>query len=117
MSSKYDDLSREELATLLQARDKRDATRFGLVWEANEIERDQALNEDFVALDLDPSLSCGDPKEAVKAAATHGTYGNILVLNLDDQGGARDWYAVRYDESSERAFRESIFRLDLMRTF
>lgn len=37
MSSKYDDLSCEELAKLLQARDKRDATRFGLVWEANEI--------------------------------------------------------------------------------
>lgn len=37
MTSKYDDLSREELAKLLQARDKRDATRFGLVREANEI--------------------------------------------------------------------------------
>jgi hypothetical protein len=41
MRSKYDDLSREELAKLLQARDKRDATRFGLVWEANEIESDR----------------------------------------------------------------------------
>ena len=37
---------------LLEARDQRDATRFGLVWEANEIERDKALNNDFVALDL-----------------------------------------------------------------
>lgn len=57
--AKYDDLSKEELVRLLQARDRRDATRFGLVWEANEIERDRALNQDFVALDLDPSLSCG----------------------------------------------------------
>ncbi len=36
----------------MEARDQRDATRFGLVWEANEIERDKALNSDFVALDL-----------------------------------------------------------------
>ena len=59
-SKQYDDLSKDELIRLLQARDQRDATRFGLVWEANEIERDKALNKDFVALDLDPSLSCGN---------------------------------------------------------
>jgi adenine-specific DNA-methyltransferase len=52
---KYNDLSREELIRLLEARDRRDATRFGLVWEANEIDRDKALNNDFVALDLVPN--------------------------------------------------------------
>ena len=52
MGSRYDHLNREELLRLLEARDQRDATRFGLVWEANEIERDKALNNDFVALDL-----------------------------------------------------------------
>ena len=56
---KYDDLSREEMVRLLEARDRRDATRFGLVWEANEVEREKALNDDFVALDLDRELSCG----------------------------------------------------------
>jgi adenine-specific DNA-methyltransferase len=55
--SRYDHLSKEELIRLLEARERR--TRFGLVWEANEIERDKALNGDFVALDLDPALSCG----------------------------------------------------------
>jgi adenine-specific DNA-methyltransferase len=55
----YNDLSHDELVRLLEARDRRDATRFGLVWEANEIERDKALNKDFVALDLDKSLSVG----------------------------------------------------------
>ncbi|MBL9151221.1 MAG: site-specific DNA-methyltransferase [Verrucomicrobiales bacterium] len=55
--SRYDDLSHEELVRLLEARDRRDATRYGLVWEANEIERDRAINDDFVALDLDPDLS------------------------------------------------------------
>lgn len=59
MSSRYDHLSREELSRLLEARDRRDATRFGLVWEANEIERDRAINSDFVALDLVPELSVG----------------------------------------------------------
>jgi adenine-specific DNA-methyltransferase len=61
MSDRYDNLSREELIRLLVARDRRDATRFGLVWEANEIERDKALNADFVALDLVPELSVGGP--------------------------------------------------------
>lgn len=54
---RYDDLCREELLRLLQARDRRDATRLGLVWEADEIERDRALNDDFIALDLVPQ-SC-----------------------------------------------------------
>jgi len=57
--SKYAHLSHAELVRLLEARDRRDATRFGLVWEASEIERDKALNSDFVALDLDPSLCAG----------------------------------------------------------
>jgi hypothetical protein len=48
-----EDVGREDLIRLLQARDRRDKTRFGLVWEANEIERGKALNQDFVALDPD----------------------------------------------------------------
>ena len=61
MSERYENLSRDELVRLLVARDRRDAPRFGLVWESNEIERDKALNADFVALDLVPELSVGDP--------------------------------------------------------
>ncbi len=59
MASKYDHLNQEQLIRLLETRDRR--ARFGLVWEADEIERDQALNSDFVALDLVPELSC--PKD------------------------------------------------------
>ena len=44
---RYDDYSREELVRLLEARDRRDATRFGLVWETNEVERKKALNGDL----------------------------------------------------------------------
>jgi adenine-specific DNA-methyltransferase len=59
VGSRYDHLNKEELLRLLEARDQRDATRFGLVWEANEIERDKALNNDFVSLDLLPKQSVG----------------------------------------------------------
>jgi adenine-specific DNA-methyltransferase len=55
--SKYDHLSKDELVRLLETRDSRDSTRFGLVWEANEIDRDKAINADFVALELLPELS------------------------------------------------------------
>ncbi|MDI1311146.1 site-specific DNA-methyltransferase [Prosthecobacter sp.] len=61
MPSRYDHLTHDELTRLLEARDRRDATRFGLVWEANEIERDRAINADFVALDLDTELSTPEP--------------------------------------------------------
>lgn len=59
MARNYEDLSRDELIRLLEARDRRVATRLGLVWESNETERDKTLNKDFVALDLDKSLCIG----------------------------------------------------------
>ncbi|MDR0564614.1 MAG: site-specific DNA-methyltransferase [Azoarcus sp.] len=57
-TSKYASLSHTELIRLLEARDRQ--TKFGLHWEANEIERDNALNSDFVALYFDASLSAGN---------------------------------------------------------
>ncbi len=68
---RYDDLSKEDLIKLLERRDQRDATRFGLVWEANEIEREKALNSDFVALDLDPALSCNPSPD--------GAFKNLII--------------------------------------
>ncbi|HEX2852898.1 MAG TPA: site-specific DNA-methyltransferase [Opitutaceae bacterium] len=60
MGSRYDHLNREELLRLLEARDRRYAeTKFGLVWEADDIERERVRNADFVALDVAPELSCG----------------------------------------------------------
>ena len=59
LSQKYQDLGKEELIGLLKARDLRDAQRFGLIWEANEIEREKAINNDFVSVQLDPALSVG----------------------------------------------------------
>lgn len=58
MADNYDDYSREELLRELRLRNRR--PRFGLVWERKEIEHEKAVNDDFVALDFDPALSCGD---------------------------------------------------------
>ena len=58
MADNYDQYSKEELLRLLRERDRK--PKFGLVWERNEIEHDKSLNDDFVALDHDPALSCGD---------------------------------------------------------
>ena len=66
----YNDMTHDELVRVLESRDRRDATRFGLVWEGDEIERDKALNHDFVALELDPALSC--PK-------TSGPWKNLII--------------------------------------
>lgn len=56
--SRYDHLDRDALIRLLQ---RRDAERqLGLVWERDEIEADQALNDDYVALSLDAALSHGE---------------------------------------------------------
>lgn len=56
-AKKYEHLSREDLLALLY---KRDASRkLGLVWERDEIEHERSLNDDFVTLELDESLSVG----------------------------------------------------------
>lgn len=58
MADNYDDYNREELIRELRLRDRR--PRFGLVWERKEIEHEKAVNDDFVTLDFDPALSCGE---------------------------------------------------------
>ncbi|MCW4473683.1 site-specific DNA-methyltransferase [Xanthomonas sp. H13-6] len=55
MNKQYDHLDRDTLIRLLQ---RRDAERqLGLVWERDEIEAERALNDDYVALTLEPGLS------------------------------------------------------------
>ena len=55
---KYDHLEREHLIRLLE---RRDAERqLGLVWEREELDPEAALNQDFVALEHDATLSHGD---------------------------------------------------------
>lgn len=52
----YDHLSREELVSLLERRD-REGARLGLNWATDKAAIDQALNADFVTLRLDLDLS------------------------------------------------------------
>lgn len=58
MTDKYDDYSREDLIRLIRERDRK--PKFGLLWERDEIDHDRSINSDFVALEVDPDLSCGD---------------------------------------------------------
>jgi adenine-specific DNA-methyltransferase len=57
MADKYEQYSQEELIRLLRERDRK--PRFGLVWERDEIDHDNSLNDDFVVLDVVPELSSG----------------------------------------------------------
>lgn len=57
MADNYDDYSKEQLLRLLRERDRR--PQFGLVWERDEIAHDLSVNSDFVAMDQEPGLSCG----------------------------------------------------------
>ena len=77
-SRRYDDLTREALVALLERRDARRA--YGLVWEREGITPDTAVNDDFVALDLDQSLS---------TARTDGAGWRNLVIEGDN------WDALR----------------------
>ncbi|MER9444652.1 site-specific DNA-methyltransferase [Mesorhizobium sp. M0340] len=54
MAGKYDELSREQLVRILEKRDRE--RKFGLVWERDEIEADQAIDENFVVATLDLAL-------------------------------------------------------------
>jgi adenine-specific DNA-methyltransferase len=56
--SKYDHLDKDALVRLLTRRDTE--RQLGLVWERDDIDPDAAINDDYVALDLDPALSHGD---------------------------------------------------------
>lgn len=58
MADNYDDYSKEQLLRLLRERDR--TASFGLVWERDAIDHDLSINNDFVALDWDADLSCGD---------------------------------------------------------
>lgn len=54
----YNDLTKVQLIALLQRREREAA--YGLTWERDKIDPDKAMNDDFVALDLDISRSHGD---------------------------------------------------------
>jgi adenine-specific DNA-methyltransferase len=54
----YTNLSKDELVELLKRRDAQ--TPLGIVWERNEIDHENSLNDDFIAMEVHPDLSVGD---------------------------------------------------------
>jgi adenine-specific DNA-methyltransferase len=86
---KYDDLDKDVLVRLLQ---RRDAERqLGLVWERDEIEADAALNDDYVALDLDLALSHGDASWR-NMIIEGDNYDALRALRMSHKGAVRCIY-------------------------
>lgn len=56
--TRYEHLEKDELIRLLKWRDA--DRQLGLGWERDKIEADVALNDDYVALELNAELSQGD---------------------------------------------------------
>jgi adenine-specific DNA-methyltransferase len=115
----YEQLDRDTLIRLLQ---RRDAERqLGLVWERDELEAERALNDDFVALDLDESLSHGtapwqnliiegDNHDALRALRMSHA-GRIRCIYIDPpyNTGNRDFvYNDRFVDRTHR-FRHSLW--------
>ena len=97
----YENLTRDELLAVLKRRDA--LTVYGLRWERNSIEHDQALNRDFVGLELDPALSTGegpyenliiegDNYDALRhLATTHGGQVKLIYIDPPYNTGRKDF--------------------------
>lgn len=80
---KYDKLNKEELIELLTKRDEE--RKFGLVWERNQIEHDNALNNDYVFMDFISELSVG--KDSYDNLIIEGdNFDALRYLNLTHKG-------------------------------
>ncbi|MDP3496184.1 MAG: site-specific DNA-methyltransferase [Candidatus Nitrotoga sp.] len=117
VADNYDQYSKEELLRLLRERDRK--PKFGLVWERNEIEHDKSLNDDFVALDFDPALSCGDAPfenliiegdnfDALRyLRMTHAGRVNCIYIDPPYNTGNRDFIYNDHFVDKDDAYRHS----------
>ena len=117
--SKYGHLGKDELIRLLIRRDTE--RQLGLVWERDDIEPDAAISDDYVALDLDLTLSHGeapwrnliiegDNYDALRALRISHA-GKIRCIYIDPpyNTGNRDFvYNDRFIDKSHR-FRHSLW--------
>jgi adenine-specific DNA-methyltransferase len=118
-TSKYSDLSREMLLAILQRQEAQ--RKFGLVWERPPAELDAAINEDFVALEVVPELSHGQPPfdnliiegdnfDVLRALrATHS--GKVKVISIDPpyNTGNKDFVYNDRHVDREHKFRHSLW--------
>ena len=115
----FDHLSKEDLILLLERRERE--ASYGLVWERKAIEKDRALNDDFVALEPVDALSEGD--DAFENLIIEGdNYGALRFLRMTHAGkikciyidppyntGNRDFvYNDRFFDANDR-FRHSVW--------
>jgi len=56
--NQYNNLTKEELIRILERREQ--DIQYGLTWERDEIEKDNALNDDFIVLKPVPEMSFGE---------------------------------------------------------
>src|SRR5690242_17770325 len=113
LPEKYTHLTREEAIRLLV---RRDAERsFGLVWERPPQEEDRAINADYVALNIEPSLCYGaapyehlivegDNFDALRALrSTHAGRVKVILIDPPYNTGNRDFvYNDRFVDREHR---------------
>lgn len=129
MATEYEHLSREALIELLKRRDSQ--MPYGLTWEKRGIEHDKALNRDFVGLELDRALSCGDAPwrnliiegdnyDALRSlVSTHAGEVNLIYIDPPYNTGSKDFVyndsffdpANRYRHSTWLEFMHQRLRL------
>lgn len=124
---KYDDLSKERLIELLEKRDR--TKKLGLVWERDEIEADQAIDENFVAATLDETLSDkpspwrnlvieGDNFDALRwLRMTHAGKVKCIYVDPPYNTGEKDWVYNDNYMSKEDRYRYSTWLEFLYRRF
>jgi len=113
VSSKYENLSKGELIRLLETRDR--SKKFGLVWERNEIEADNAIDENFIACDIIHDL-CEKPAPWRNLVIEGDNYDALRWLRMTYAGrvkciyidppyntGNKDWvYNDHYFDKEDR---------------
>lgn len=97
----YDDLSKDALVEILKRRDAQ--AHYGLHWERHSIERDHALNRDFVGFEPVPELCVGtgpwenlviegDNYDALRhLATTHAGAFHLIYIDVPYNTGNKDF--------------------------
>ncbi|MHC8337570.1 site-specific DNA-methyltransferase [Pseudomonas sp. HLT2-19-2] len=97
----YSALTKEQLIEVLKRRDVQ--AHYGLHWERQSIERDNALNRDFVGFELVPEYSCGagpwedlviegDNYDALRhLATTHAEQFHLIYIDVPYNTGNKDF--------------------------
>lgn len=98
----YDDLPREALLEILKRRDRE--RKLGLVWERQEIEKDAAVNSDFLILDEDETLSFLENGPSANLIIEADNYDALRWLRTSRRGGVKFIYIDPPYNSGNKTF-------------